>query len=177
MDTAPLPLIELVVSGAAQDFEEVRTVFREYADALGVDLCFQQFDEELATLPGEYAPPRGALVLARVDGELAGCCALRAMDAADYSNAAEMKRLYVRKPFRGFGLGRLLAEAALDAARQAGYGCVLLDTLDDMEAARALYEDLGFEDIPPYYHNPVPGAHYLKADLWNSAPAPLSSRF
>ena len=104
-------------------------------------------------------------MLATVDGEVAGCCALRPLDTADYPNAAEMKRLYVRPAFRGFGLGRQLAEATLDAARGAGYACVLLDTLDDMEAARALYEDLGFEEIPPYYHNPIPGAHYLKADL------------
>jgi putative acetyltransferase len=143
----------------------VRQIFREYAEGLGVDLCFQQFDEELAGLPGEYATPRGALLLATVDGEVAGCVALRPLDNADYPNAAEMKRLYVRKAFRGFGLGRQLTEAVLDAARQAGYASVLLDTLDDMEAARALYEDLGFEDIPPYYHNPIPGAHYLKVDL------------
>ncbi|MFZ2295881.1 MAG: GNAT family N-acetyltransferase, partial [Polaromonas sp.] len=95
----------------------------------------------------------------------AGCCALRALDSVDYPNAAEMKRLYVRKAFRRFGLGRQLVEAVLDAARMAGYHCVLLDTLDDMESARALYADLGFADIPPYYHNPVPGAHYLKVDL------------
>jgi len=157
--------------------DDVRAIFREYAGGLGIDLCFQNFDEELATLPGDYAPPRGALFLARVDGELAGCCGLRPLEDTDYPNACEMKRLYVRKPFRGFGLGRALAEAALDAARRAGYDCVLLDTLDDMEAARALYVDLGFEDIPPYYHNPVPGAHYLKADLWHSGPAALSSRF
>jgi putative acetyltransferase len=163
--TAPLPLIQLVSPTTGQDLDEVRTIFREYAQGLGVDLCFQQFDEELAGLPGDYAAPRGALLLAKVDGEVAGCCALRPMDAADYPNAAEMKRLYVRKAFRGFGLGRQLAEAALDAARQAGYACVLLDTLDDMEAARALYEDLGFEEIPPYYHNPIAGAHYLKAEL------------
>lgn len=143
----------------------VREIFQEYADQLGVDLCFQQFGDELANLPGEYAEPRGALLLATVDGKLAGCGALRPMDNADYPNAAEMKRLYVRKAFRGFGLGRQLAEALLDAARRAGYACVLLDTLDDMEAARALYEDLGFEEIPPYYHNPIAGAHYLKADL------------
>jgi putative acetyltransferase len=170
-----LPTIELAPPGA-RELDEVRAIFREYADGLGVDLCFQQFDEELAGLPGEYAPPRGALLLARVDGELAGCCALRPLDNADYPNAAEMKRLFVRKAFRGFGLGRQLAEATLDAARQAGYACVLLDTLDDMEAARALYEDLGFEEVPPYYHNPIPGAHYLMAELWNSSPAPLSSR-
>jgi ribosomal protein S18 acetylase RimI-like enzyme len=165
VDTAPPPLIQLLAPSAPADLDEVRGIFREYAQGLGIDLRFQQFDEELAALPGEYGPPRGALLVARVDGELAGCCALRPLDTADYPNAAEMKRLYVRKAFRGFGLGRQLAEAVLDAARQAGYACVLLDTLDDMEAARALYEDLGFEAIPPYYHNPIAGAHYLKVDL------------
>jgi len=145
--------------------DAVRAIFQEYAGALAVDLCFQSFDSELAGLPGEYAEPRGALMLAHVDGSLAGCCALRPLDSVDYPNACEMKRLYVRKAFRGFGLGRQLAEAALNAARQAGYACVLLDTLDDMESARALYEELGFEGIPPYYHNPIAGAHYLKADL------------
>ena len=165
MDTAPLPLIELSAPATPADLDALRAIFREYAAGLGVDLCFQNFEHELASLPGDYAAPRGALLLARVDGELAGCCALRPLDTADYPNAAEMKRLFVRKAFRGFGLGRQLAEAALDAARQAGYACVLLDTLDDMEAARALYEDLGFEEIPPYYHNPIAGAHYLKADL------------
>nr|WP_216842418.1 GNAT family N-acetyltransferase [Acidovorax sp. SRB_14] len=148
-----------------EELDAVRTLFREYADSLGVDLDFQNFDAELGALPGEYAPPRGQLLLARVDGAVAGCCALRPLDNADYPNASEMKRLYVRKAFRGFGLGRQLAEAMLDAARQAGYACVLLDTLDDMESARALYTDLGFEDIPPYYHNPLPGSHYLKVDI------------
>src|SRR5687768_16085521 len=165
MDPAPLPTIQLTTPTEADELDAVRDIFREYALQLGVDLCFQQFDEELAGLPGEYAAPRGALLLATVDGELAGCCALRPLDAADYPNAAEMKRLYVRKAFRGFGLGRQLAEAIMDAARQAGYASVVLDTLDDMESARALYEDLGFEAIPPYYHNPIPGAHYLKVDL------------
>lgn len=145
--------------------DAAREIFRDYAAELAVDLCFQAFDDELAALPGEYAPPRGALLLARLDGGLAGCCALRALDAVDYPNACEMKRLYVRKVFRGLGLGRQLAEAALDAARGAGYDSVLLDTLDDMEAARALYEDLGFVEIPPYYHNPIAGAHYLRALL------------
>jgi ribosomal protein S18 acetylase RimI-like enzyme len=101
----------------------------------------------------------------RLDGVVAGCCALRPLDSVDDPNAAEMKRLYVRKAFRGFGLGRQLAERCLDAARAAGYACVLLDTLSDMEAARALYEELGFQEIPPYYHNPIAGAHYLKVDL------------
>jgi putative acetyltransferase len=165
VETAPLPLIQLITPRSTDELDTVREIFREYAQGLGVDLCFQSFDQELASLPGEYASPRGALLLARVDGEVAGCCALRPLDSADYPNAAEMKRLYVRKAFRGFGLGRSLAEAVLDAARQAGYASVLLDTLDDMEAARALYVELGFEEIPPYYHNPIPGAHYLKVDL------------
>ncbi len=143
----------------------VREIFQEYAEGLGIDLRFQQFDAELAGLPGDYAEPRGALLLATVDGELAGCCALRPLDTADYPNTSEMKRLYVRKAFRGFGLGRLLTEAILDAARQAGYASVLLDALNEMDTARNLYADLGFEEIPPYYHNPISGAHYLKVNL------------
>jgi putative acetyltransferase len=163
--TQEIPSLQLITPANPEELEAVRAIFQEYAGSLGVDLCFQQFDEEMATLPGEYAPPRGALFLASVDGEIAGCCALRPLDTADYPNAAEMKRLYVRKPFRNFGLGRQLAEATLDAAREAGYASVLLDTLDEMETARALYEELGFQEIPPYYHNPIPGAHYLKATL------------
>jgi ribosomal protein S18 acetylase RimI-like enzyme len=158
-------MIEHITSSDDASIDAVREIFREYADSLGVDLAFQEFEHEVQELPGEYAPPRGALLLATLDGVVAGCCALRPLDGVDYPNAAEMKRLYVRKAFRGFGLGRQLAEQALDAARQAGYACVLLDTLSDMEAARALYDELGFEEIPPYYHNPIAGAHYLKADL------------
>lgn len=159
------PRIELITASSPEQLQATREIFEEYARSLDVDLCFQQFDQELASLPGEYAEPRGALLLALVDGAPAGCCALRPLDQVDYPNASEMKRLYVRKAFRGFGLGRQLAEATLDAARRAGYGCVLLDTLDEMEAARALYEELGFTEIPPYYHNPVAGAHYLKVDI------------
>lgn len=165
MQTQQRPQVRLETPATPQALDALRDIFREYARGLGVDLCFQQFDQELSTLPGDYAAPHGALFLATVDGQVAGCCALRPIDNTDYPNAAEMKRLYVRDAFRGLGLGRQLVEATLDAARQAGYACVLLDTLDDMEAARALYEDLGFADIPPYYHNPIPGAHYLKADL------------
>ncbi len=165
METQQIASLELVTPATPEEFDLVRDIFREYAQGLGVDLCFQQFDRELAELPGEYAAPRGALLLAKVDGEIAGCCALRPMDNSDYPNASEMKRLYVRNRFRNFGLGRELAQSILDAARKAGYSSVLLDTLDDMEAARVLYEELGFEEIPPYYHNPIPGAHYLKADL------------
>lgn len=163
--SAGRPQFQFITPESAAELELVRKVFREYAQELGVDLCFQGFEEELQGLPGDYRGPRGALWLAMVDGELAGCCALRQIDTVDYPNAAEMKRLYVRKAFRRFGLGRQLAEATLDAARSAGYHSVLLDTLDDMESARTLYAELGFEEIPPYYHNPLPGAHYLKVDL------------
>jgi len=182
-----MPAVVLLTPEEAHEIEATRAIFRDYAASLDIDLDFQDFDGELAQLPGEYAEPRGLLLLAlvdpanvkedagreaptlrRADGTLAhvaGCCALRPLDSADYANAAEMKRLYVRPGFRGLGLGRQLAEAILDAARSAGYGCVLLDTLDDMESARALYEDLGFAEVPPYYHNPVAGAHYLKVEL------------
>ena len=159
------PAINIVVPDLPQEFAAVREIFREYALSLGIDLCFQGFDVEVAQLPGDYLAPRGALFTALVDGLLAGCCALRPLDSVDYPNACEMKRLYVRPSYRSLGLGRQLAEVTLDAARAAGYNCILLDTLSDMEAARALYEDLGFEEIPPYYHNPIAGAHYLKARL------------
>ena len=159
------PTVEILEPQTAADFDAVRVIFREYADSLGIDLCFQGFDAELATLPGDYAMPRGALLLARVDGAVAGCCALRPLDTTDYPNASEMKRLYVRPAYRGLGLGRQLAAAILDAARVSGYNHVLLDTLDDMEAARSLYEELGFEEVPPYYHNPIAGAHYLMVTL------------
>ncbi len=161
----PRPSIQLITPVTPGQLDATRQILAEYAEQLGIDLCFQNFDAELANLPGDYGAPGGALLLALVDGEVAGCCGLRALDSVDYPNAAEMKRLYVRKAFRRFGLGRQIAEAVLDLARAAGYHCVLLDTLDDMEAARALYTDLGFTDIPPYYHNPIAGAHYLKVDL------------
>lgn len=159
------PDVALVVPQSAALIAATRGIFREYASTLSVDLCFQGFDDEVASLPGEYAEPHGALLLALVDGEVAGCCALRSLANVDYPNACEMKRLYVRRAFRCFGLGRQLAEAILDKAREAAFDSVLLDTLDEMEAARALYEELGFVEIPPYYHNPIAGAHYLKADL------------
>jgi len=161
----PPPAVTLFTPQTAAEFDATREIFQEYAAALSVDLAFQGFEDELAQLPGDYAGPRGALLLALIEGDVAGCCALRPLDTVDYPNACEMKRLFVRRAFRGFGLGRQLAEAVMDAARQAGYASVLLDTLDDMESARALYEELGFEEVPPYYHNPVAGAHYLKADL------------
>ena len=159
------PRIELRRAESAAELAQAATIFREYAASLDVDLCFQNFEAEVASLPGEYAAPAGHLLLAFVDGELAGCAALRALSDADYANACEMKRLYVRPAFRRFGLGRALAQALLDEARGVGYSAMLLDTLDEMESARELYTSLGFEEIPPYYFNPIAGAHYLKADL------------
>ena len=157
--------ISVVRLEADQPLEPVRELLREYARSLDVDLCFQNFEEELETLPGEYAAPGGQLLLAYVGQALAGCGGLRALPDVDYANACEMKRLYVRPAFRRFGLGRVLAEALLDEARRAGYSVMLLDTLDEMESARELYARLGFEEIAPYYFNPIPGAHYLKAEL------------
>jgi putative acetyltransferase len=157
--------LSVIHAATPHELDVVRNLFREYAASLSVDLCFQNFDEELAGLPGEYVPSRGALLVVRVGNTWAGCCALRPFDTSDYPNAAEMKRLYVRPNFRRLGLGRVLVEAALDAARGAGYDAVLLDTLNEMETARALYEDLGFEEVPPYYFNPIAGAHYLKVTL------------
>lgn len=159
------PEITLIHPTNPEELEATREIFVEYAGSLDVDLDFQGFEEELAELPGEYAAPRGHLVLALVEGAVAGCCALRPIDDVDYANACEMKRLYVRKAFRGFGLGRQLVDHTLTMAAQLGYDCILLDTLDSMESARALYADFGFEEIPPYYHNPIAGTHYLKAEV------------
>ena len=159
------PEITLVSAGAAPWIEPAREILREYARSLAVDLCFQNFEAELASLPGEYAAPAGQLLLAFVGDALAGCGGLRALPDADHANACEMKRLYVRPAFRRFGLGRVLAEALLDEARRAGYSTMLLDTLDEMESARELYATLGFVEVAPYYFNPIPGAHYLKAEL------------
>ena len=147
----PAPHIQLITPATAAELQATRHIFEEYARQLGIDLCFQNFDAELAELPGDYAEPSGTLLLAMVKGELAGCCAMRP--------------LYVRNTYRRLGLGRQLAEAVMDAARVAGYHHMLLDTLTEMESARALYQDLEFKEIPPYYHNPIAGAHYLKADL------------
>lgn len=163
-----IPTLELVRADSPGLLDEARDIFREYAASLGIDLCFQGFEAELADLPGDYAEPRGLLLLAMVDGEVAGCGAFRPLPDADEPNACEMKRLFVRRAFRRFGFGRLLAEHLLDRAREAGYSSMYLDTLDDMEAARELYASLGFVEVPPYYYNPLPGAHYLRVDLESS---------
>lgn len=141
-----------------EEMELVRALFREYQVGLGIDLCFQSFEEELAGLPGRYAPPGGGILLA---GDGLGVVALRALDPF----TAEMKRLYVRPAAQGMGLGRALAEAVIDLARRRGYSRLRLDTLPQMGTAIALYRKLGFVDIPPYTVNPIAGALYLELVL------------
>ena len=150
------------IAGPGTQLETVRELFLEYAQSLGFSLCFQGFDEELRTLPGMYASPRGRLLLATEDEAPAGCVGLHEWGAG----IAEMKRLYVRPAFRGRGLGRVLTDAALSDARNLGYRSVRLDTIPSlMRPAIALYRELGFREIPPYRDNPIPGALYLELRL------------
>lgn len=143
------------------DFAQARALFEEYAVALGVDLCFQGFALELETLSAMYGPPGGVLLLAEMEDGLAGCVAVRPIDAA----VCEAKRLYVRSGYRGTGLGRRLMETALQSAREMGYTRIRLDTLPEMAAAQRLYEDLGFHDIPAYYGKPMAGQRFMEAAL------------
>jgi len=154
---------KFVQAQSPEEIEIARGLFKEYAAALNIDLCFQNFDQEVAGLPGNYAPPSGRLLLA-IDGEqVAGCVALRSLGGSD----CEMKRLYVRPEFRGKGLGKESVTTLIDAAREIGYRRMLLDTLPGkMDEAIALYRSLGFREIAPYYHNPVPGALFM--ELWLS---------
>jgi ribosomal protein S18 acetylase RimI-like enzyme len=154
-------MIDIVHARWPEDVEAARRLFREYADGLGVDLCFQGFEEELAALPGKYAPPSGRLLLAWKGNEPMGCVALRRVDDA----TGEMKRLYVKPSARGERLGKRLVERICDEARLAGYSRVCLDTLPSMTAAQSLYKALGFVETPPYVFNPVPGTQYLALQL------------
>jgi putative acetyltransferase len=141
--------------------KQVRELFLEYADSLGFDLCFQGFQEELATLPGQYSRPGGRLLLASWNGAVAGCAGLRPLERG----ICEMKRLYVRPAFRGLSLGLTLAQRIIDEGREAGYHSMRLDSLPSMNAALALYRQLGFYEIPAYRENPVAGAVFLELPL------------
>ena len=154
-------LIIVQASSQAQ-IAQARELFLEYANSLNFSLCFQNFDKELATLPGHYAPPQGRLLLGEYDGQLAACVALRALDG----KVCEMKRLYLRPAFRGKGLGRLLAEHLISEAREIGYRSMRLDTVEPvMKDAVSMYRRLGFREIPPYRENPNPGALYMELNL------------
>jgi putative acetyltransferase len=153
---------EFADAHAPEDIERVRRLVRAYADWLDVDLCFQDFERELAELPGCYAAPAGRLLIARVGGEVAGCVGLRPLEPG----VCEMKRLWVEPGFAGRGIGRALAERIVAAARQIGYRRMRLDTIPArMPAAQHLYASLGFKEIPPYYHNPLAGVVMLELDL------------
>jgi ribosomal protein S18 acetylase RimI-like enzyme len=147
---------------SSAEIAQIRELFLEYAQSLGFSLCFQNFDKELEGLPGDYAPPTGRLLLAEVNGESAGCGALRQFDP----EACEMKRLYVRPKFRGKGLGRALAEKLITEARGIGYRRMRLDTVEPvMRTAVAMYREMGFREIEPYCRNPIAGALYMELAL------------
>ncbi len=152
---------EFSITTAYDDIGAVRALFTEYVEMLDVDLTFQNYDEEFASLPGKYAPPDGALYIVKWGGEAAGCVALRRFD----ESRCELKRMYVRPAFRGFGLGKMLVEKAISTAREIGYAWMLLDTKRTLEHAIALYKTLGFVEIPPYYNNPFPNVIYMQRDL------------
>ncbi|HEY0590306.1 MAG TPA: GNAT family N-acetyltransferase [Thermoanaerobaculia bacterium] len=154
--------IDIAPVANPRELEDVRTLFMEYARSLDFSLCFQSFDEEVARLPGMYAPPKGALLLARVDGEAAGCAGLHELE----DGIAEMKRLFVRPRYRDLGLGRALAQRILDEARAIGYRKMRLDTIQGtMDPAIRLYRRMGFVPIEPYRSNPIAGALYMELAL------------
>jgi ribosomal protein S18 acetylase RimI-like enzyme len=154
-------MLEVAPAVAPADLEQARILFREYAEQVDAPCCFATFNEEVATLPGEYALPAGRLLLARRDGQAAGCVAMRRLDAG----SGEMKRLYVRQAFRGDGLGRTLTALVIAAAREQHYARLLLDTLPKMGEAIALYRALGFRETGPYSAEPTPGAIFFELRL------------
>jgi ribosomal protein S18 acetylase RimI-like enzyme len=154
-------MVKIVQADLPEELQQARELFDEYAASLSISLCFQDFANELAGLPGDYAPPYGRLLLAREEGQIAGCVALRRIDAG----ICEMKRLYVRPACRGKGVGRELATAIIAEARRIGYAKMRLDTLPSMKEAIALYQSLGFRPIEPYRPNPIEGAIYMGLEL------------
>lgn len=154
-------MIDIVPANTNELITKAKELFQEYAGSLGFDLCFQNFDQELADFPGAYSPPRGHLFVAVCENHPMGCVALR-----DFGKGVcEMKRLYVRPDFRGRRVGRLLAETVINAAKDIGYDCMRLDTIPSMKSANLLYKSLGFKEIKPYRPNPIEGALYLELGL------------
>ncbi|MDQ2976652.1 MAG: GNAT family N-acetyltransferase [Acidobacteriota bacterium] len=154
--------MKLIQAKSPEEIQQVRKLFEEYVTWLGINLCFQNFDKEVAELPGDYAPPSGRLTLAIESDDVAGCVALRKIG----EDVCEMKRLYVRPQFRGRGLGRTLTENLIHEARSIGYKRMRLDTLPGkMDRAVAMYRMLAFKNIEPYYNNPVEGAAFMELDL------------
>ena len=155
-------MLRLAQATTSSDLQQVRELFKEYETGLGISLCFQNFDVEIANLPGDYAPPRGRLLLAREFDQAMGCIALRPLGPT----TCEMKRLFVRPEYRDRGLGRILVEAVIEEARKIGYTHMRLDTIADrMDRAVALYKSIGFVTIPPYRNNPVDTATFMELDL------------
>ena len=153
--------MEIIEAESDDNLEWVRELFGEYADTLDFGLDFQNFEEELANLPGDYVRPKGCLLLAIYKGQSVGCVGLRKLS----EGVCEMKRLYVREQFRGLGFGRVLAEAVIEEARKIGYNYMRLDTVPSMEVARKLYVSVGFKKIGPYRYNPIEGAVFMELRL------------
>ncbi|HUL44362.1 MAG TPA: GNAT family N-acetyltransferase [Bacteroidota bacterium] len=153
---------EIIEALTDEQISAVRILFREYADSINLDLCFEGFETELDELPGMYAPDQGGLFLATLDGAPAGCVAVRPLEPPDI---AELKRLYVRPSARKHGLGEALTRRAIERARERGYRRMRLDSLPSMADAQRLYRELGFRDIQPYKYNPVSGVTYMELDL------------
>ena len=155
------PKLSVIQVTAGEELLQVRALFEEYAVSLNFDLCFQNFDEEIASLPGNYAPPEGRLLLALHAADVAGCGALRMFE----DGVCEMKRLYVRPRFRRLGIGRTLAETIVSEARKIGYKRMCLDTVPSMQQAQILYQSMGFKDAAPYRYNPIPGTSFMELVL------------
>lgn len=156
-------MVETTLASSATEFEAAKSLFKEYAQNLGVDLCFQSFDQELQALPQMYGSPSGGLILVGRPGAWTGCAGIRQLD----KTTGELKRMYLRESLRGQGVGRILLGKALDLAQVLGYSVIRLDTLPSMEAAISLYRSMGFVEIPPYRENPVPGALFFEKTLNN----------
>jgi putative acetyltransferase len=153
--------LKIIEATTLEHIEVARTLFREYQEFLNVDLCFQGFEEELASLPGKYASPKGVILLAEVDGDIAGCVAVREIK----DGICEMKRLYVKEQFRGLSIGQSLAVEIIKQAKNFNYQKMQLDTLQRLETAMGIYQKLGFKKISPYYANPLDEVVYWELDL------------